>query len=204
MAGLIVTTAGEALLARVQVGECGMNLTSFVTGSGTWTPPEQEHIKDATALKHQEQQVTFSEKKAVENAVTWKAVVTNELITTTYYITEVGTYAAPVEDGVVGTPILYSIKILESPEPMNKYEGTVQSRQFNGSLVVSSDADVTVTTTGAFALASDLQEEIEARQELEKMIESNHYYASIADESGNVIVDDDNNIIAGDWRYKVM
>ena len=35
------------------------------------------------------------------------------------------------------------------------------------------------------------------------MIDSNHFYASIADEDGDIIIDDDGEVIAGDWRYNI-
>lgn len=36
-----------------------------------------------------------------------------------------------------------------------------------------------------------------------QMINTNHYYASIADEDGDILVDEDDNEIVGDWSYNI-
>lgn len=48
--------------------------------------------------------------------------------------------------------------------------------------------------------ADSIDEEFEKIKEL---LVANHFYAPIADENGNRIVDENDNEITGDWRFKI-
>ena len=68
----------------------------------------------------------------------------------------------------------------------------------------TNDLEIQVDMTGAFALALDLQAEIEKRQQLEYMLISGNVKAEVTDTDGNILTDSDGNILEAKWKLAVV
>ncbi len=102
----ILTSAGIALLAKVQADEDTIEFTSFVTGDGYYG--DGEALTGRTALKKQRQSFPINSKEVInDSTVLITCVVTNKDLKAGYYIKEVGIYAK--EKNSKSEPVLYSI-----------------------------------------------------------------------------------------------
>lgn len=193
-----VTDAGRRAIQKAIDTSYPLVFTAIRTGSGIYS--ESEDVSGMTALKSQKNTYTISSREDDGQGITLGVVFVNydgsqTIVSETYNVNEIGIVCT-----VNGEEFLYAVAAVpaDGGREMPAYTGDNLTQIVQQWYVtVSNQLDIEVDVTGAFALTSDLDK-------LKAMISSNHYYASIADESGNVIVDDDNNIIAGDWRYKVI
>lgn len=102
----VLTSAGIALLAKVQADEDTIVFTSFVTGDGYYG--DGEALTGRTALKKQRQSFPINSKEVInDSTVLITCVVTNKDLKAGYYIKEVGIYAKPKNSK--SEPVLYSI-----------------------------------------------------------------------------------------------
>lgn len=193
-----VTDAGRAAIQKAIDTSYPLVFTEFRTGNGIYS--ESEEVTGMTALKRQKNSYLISSREDDGQGITLGAVLTNydgsqAVVSETYNVNEVGIICT-----VNGEEYLYAVAAVpaDGGQELPAYTGDNLTQIVQQWYVaLSNNLNIEVQTTGAFALAQDLEK-------LESMISSNHYYASITDEDGNVIVDDDNNMIAGDWRYKVI
>ena len=105
----VLTTKGIALLAKAQAGRCSINLTTAVSGIGTYTAGED--LASRTALKNKMQEFSINT-VVVQNRtnVYVKFIITNypdaqHALATGYYVREIGLYATDPDEG----EILYAI-----------------------------------------------------------------------------------------------
>lgn len=105
----ILTKQGLELLARVQIGETGMQFTKAVTGDGTYT--EDDKIAFMTQLKSPKQEFGLNKITIINDAtVKVKIVITNapegkKPLKHGYHVSEVGLYAKDDDNN----EILYAI-----------------------------------------------------------------------------------------------
>ena len=166
----IITTAGAALLARVEAGQAAMEITRVVVGEGIYTPEEREpgSLKDRTALKIQRGSFTPSHVDIVsEDSIRIRALVSNvdpvtgdPLVTIGYFFNELGVYAKE-RDGASTTECLYCIAITsgDTGDYMPPYEGGGAAQIIQDVyLTVGNAATTYVDIAGAAFLATDGQQ----------------------------------------------
>lgn len=149
----VITSAGSAL---INSGD-PINITSIKTGSGTYTAGED--IASRTALKIEQDSYTPSSVSVDGSVRTVSGIVSNydpvtetAIVTTTYTITELGLFAT-----VGGTEILFAIAISYTGAVMPAYTGSNKSEMvISWVMSLSSTQQITVTSAGAAALATDL------------------------------------------------
>ncbi len=155
----VMTSAGLNLLSRAFAGEITLEFVKLAAGSGTYTDSEKlpEALREATGLKAQKQQSTFSGKSVINsNTIALKSLLSNEQLTEGYYITEIGLYAkaAGADDG---TAILYSIAVAEIADYMPEYNGSSPAQIIQEYYATVNDsAQITISVQGAVALAEDI------------------------------------------------
>lgn len=167
----IMTDSGAALLTRAQAGACKMEFTRIAVGDGIYTEEEKEPgiLQQQNELKSPRNAYVLSDIR-VSNTYSVKvtALISNQdpatgeaLITSGYYINEMGLYAREA-DNEAAPEILYSIAVVSSTtgDFMPPYNGfnPVQIIQ-DYYATVNNSADVTIQVgNGAVALAEDLLE----------------------------------------------
>lgn len=167
----IMTDSGAALLTRAQAGACKMEFTRIAVGDGIYTEKEKvpgilqqqnelKSLRNAYALSDISVNNTYSVK--VTALISNQDPVTGEaLITSGYYINEMGLYAREA-DNEAAPEVLYSIAVVsgETGDFIPPYNGfnPVQIIQ-DYYATVNNSADVTLLVgSGAVALAEDLLE----------------------------------------------
>lgn len=193
-----VTDAGREAIQRAIDTSYPLVFTRFKTGCGIYS--ESEDVTGMTSLKDEKNSYPISSREDEGAGTTLGAVLTNydgsqAVVTEDYNVNEVGIICT-----VNGEEFLYAVAAVPA-------DGGYKMPAYNGDnltqivqqwyIAITNDLTIEVETTGAFALTQDLEK-------LADMIKANHYIASITDDDGTVIVDDDSNEIAGDWRYQVM
>ncbi|MDO4285163.1 MAG: hypothetical protein Q4C60_07475 [Eubacteriales bacterium] len=156
----VLTAQGNDLLTSAVAGR-QIEFTRLVTGSGVFTDDEKERssLEKMTALKAQRQEFTFSTwEKQSETSVLLTALITNRELSESYKMTEIGIYGREVG---ADTDILCSIAVTENMDVTDTfpaYNGLRETQIIQDYYItVSADADVTVNTQGAAALAEDLE-----------------------------------------------
>ena len=156
----IMTNAGVALLAASMAGDSKIKFTKLVTGSGEYEEDEKErgNLQGLTSLKEQKQEFAFSSiTMPTDTCVKLIAIVSNEELTSGYYVNEVGIYAMD-ELNPDNEPILYSIAVANVADYLPPYNGltpsTITQEYF---ATVDNALEVSIQTgMGAYALAEDL------------------------------------------------
>ena len=149
-----VTTAGRALLAKVQAGEQSMVFTKCEIGSGTYT--DGEDITSCTALKETQQTYGISGAEHVSADTSQITVIaSNASVTTGFTITEVGIFA---KDG--DSEILYALMVVypdQGDYMAPNDSGNPSSILYRCMIAVGNASSVTVQNTEtAYAAAEDL------------------------------------------------
>lgn len=170
----VTTTAGLELLNKHLVGNANIKFVSMVIGSGTYEIAEKttEALLECVALKNIKKTIPFSNKEVVYgedgDLVKLSALVTNEDVTESFYITEIGIMAQDISNDD-SDPILFSISIANMADPLPKYNGkTVNQIIEEYCIKVSNAYGMTIKIgQGAAALADDLvAEKIERKKEI--------------------------------------
>lgn len=156
----VLTGKGNELLTTAVAGR-KIIFTRLVTGSGFYTEEEKARaaLEQRTALKQQKQEFTFSSyEKVSQTSVLLTALITNRELTESYKMTEVGIYGKEVDSE---EDFLCSISVttsLEESDTFPAFNGLRESQIIQDYYITISDtAEVTVKTTGAPALAVDLE-----------------------------------------------
>lgn len=163
----VMTNGGAALLTRAQAGEIKIHFTRMVTGNGSYTAEEKTlaKLQQATKLKSQKNSYTFSDVDVFSDySVKGTALITNQdpvtkqiLVTSGYYINEMGIYAKP--DGASDSEeVLYSIAITAGTNgdfmpPYNGYNPAQITQDYF--VTVNNSLEVTINTAGAALLVED-------------------------------------------------
>lgn len=163
----VMTNAGAALLTRAQAGEIKIEFTRIVTGNGSYTAAEKTlaKLQQATKLKSQKNSYTLSDVDIFSDySVKVTALITNQdpvtletLVTSGYYINEMGLYAKP-SGGKDSEEVLYSIVVTAGTNgdfmpPYNGYNPAQITQDYYAT--VNNSAEVTINTAGAALLAED-------------------------------------------------
>lgn len=149
----VITDGGAALLNSGDP----INITSVKTGSGTYT--SSEDIKSRTALKSTQYSYTPSSVSVDGATRSIDALLSNydpdtetAIVTSDYTLTEVGLFAT-----VNGADVLFAIGISYDGSEVPAFTGQNKSEIIvNWDMAVSGTDAITITATGAPALATDL------------------------------------------------
>lgn len=163
----VMTNSGAALLTRAQAGEIKIEFTRIATGNGSYTADEKTlaKLQQATKLKSQKNSYTLSDVDIFSDySVKVTALITNQdpvtketLVTSGYYINEMGLYAKP-SGGKDSEEILYSIVVTAGTNgdfmpPYNGYNPAQITQDYYAT--VNNSAEVTINTAGAALLVED-------------------------------------------------
>lgn len=149
----VITDGGAALLNSGDP----INITSVKTGSGTYT--SSEDIKSRTALKSTQYSYTPSS-VTVDGATrsidallsNYDPVTEQAIVTSDYTLTEVGLFAT-----VNGADVLFAIAVSYNGTAVPAYTGQNKSEIIvSWDMALSGTDNITVTASGAVALAIDL------------------------------------------------
>lgn len=97
-----LTRKGQELIAKAQAGRTSINFTKFGTGSGLWGADED--LEYAAELKQPRQEFSFSDisiPSGNSSTVVVTINITNEELTTLYYLNEAAIYANDPEVGEI-------------------------------------------------------------------------------------------------------
>lgn len=149
----VITDGGAALLNSGDP----INITSVKTGSGTYT--SSEDIKSRTALKSTQYSYTPSSVTVDGATRSIDALLSNydpdtetAIVTSDYTLTEVGLFAT-----VNGADVLFAIGVSYDGSEVPAFTGQNKSEIIvNWDMAVSGTDAITITATGAPALATDL------------------------------------------------
>lgn len=200
-----ITDAGHAAIQAALDGNYPLIFTSIKTGNGSYT--EGEDVTGMTALKSLKNTYAIGSKETDETGVTLGAVLVNydgeeTIVATSYKINEIGLFCT-----VNGTEYLYAVAAVpdNGGREMPGYDTTNLTQIVQTWFVAyTNDLEIQVDMAGAFALALDLQAEIEKRQQLEYMLISGNVKAEVTDTDGNILTDSDGNILEAKWKLAVV
>lgn len=169
----VLTKKGNDLLVTAAAGK-QIIFTRLVTGCGIYTEEEKQRaaLEQAEGLKEQRQQFPFSKyEKASETSVLLTALITNKELTEGYKITEIGVYGKEVgseEDFLCSIAVTRSMEETDSFPPYNGLRECQIIQDYY--ITISPDAEVTVNTQGAAALAEDLEKLREEMQAIPRVL----------------------------------
>lgn len=165
----VMTTEGEALLAKATVGQCKIEYVCMAVGNGVYSDTEKtpEELKERKALKLKKNEYSFSGIQLENrNCVLLTALITNQdsvtmqsLVPEGYYINEIGIYAK--EQGAEdSTAILYSVAVTAGVNgngdfmpPYNGYNRAEITQNYF--ITVNNSSDIVVQMKGAALLVED-------------------------------------------------
>jgi hypothetical protein len=163
----VMTNAGAKLLTRAQAGEIKIEFTRIATGDGTYTAAEKtlSSLQQRTALKALKNSYALSDVDIFsDHSVKVTALITNQdpvtkktLVTSGYYINEMGLFAKP-QGGKDSDEVLYSITTTAGDNgdfmpPYNGYNPAQITQDYYAT--VDNSAAVTINTAGAALLVED-------------------------------------------------
>lgn len=154
----IITATGESLIARSIVGEIQLTITKAKTSDYKY--PGSTDFKALTDMQGIKQTILFPETKVLENdVIQTRTLFSNEEISTTYYIQNIGLYAM---DGT--EEVLFCIVTAETPDEMPQYNGVASTSYIYNIQNVVQDAaqlNITVNPSGT-ATIQDVLERVDA------------------------------------------
>lgn len=190
----VLTIKGNEILINAAAGK-QIEFTRMVTGCGIYTEEEKKrsYLETAAALKDQRQQFGISWKEmASEKCVKLTALITNKELSEGYKMTEIGVYARQVgmeEEFLCSIAVTKSLEETDSFPPYNGFRECEIAQDYY--ITISPDAEVTVKTQGAAALADDLiklQGKVDAIPKFvfgpEDMVIENNTILFVTDEGG--------------------
>lgn len=129
--GGILTTKGKALAAKVEAGTCKLTLTKLKVGDGS--PTELEALTDLASPK---QNIGISNIVASDDGTCdVEGVLTNEDLTSGYYLRELGLFATDPDDG----EILYAVTTDNNPDYLQaNSSATALSMAIHMTIVITS------------------------------------------------------------------
>lgn len=143
-----LTNKGIDLFAELLQGSGEMEFRYLVAGSGSYAEGEssEEYIRGMGSLKEERQRVPFtSVKKMDDGMVSLKADLSNQGLTESYLMTEVGIYA-----GIAGSEesVLYCVTTPESPDYMPDFSaGRLYNVVFRTLISIGDAEEITVVYT---------------------------------------------------------
>lgn len=163
----VLTNAGAKLLTQAQAGEVKIEITRIAIGNGTYSSAEKtiSSLQERTSLKSLKNSYSLSDIDIYSDySVKVTALLTNQdpvtletLVTSGYYINEMGLYAKP-SGGDDDTEVLYSIVVTSGDvgDFMPPYNG-VNPAQITQDYIctVNNSAEVTINYSGAALLVED-------------------------------------------------
>ncbi len=168
----VITEAGIALSTDILTGD-RLEFTKLVTGAGTYTEKEliRTNLQKATSLRDKRQEFNFGIiKKATDNCVLLKTVITNRDLTESYRMSEIGIYAK--KKGEEGDGILYSISIATEADYFPLYNGMFTVDIIDEHYVTVSDATsvtIQIDSNSTVMLEDFLKFQDEVYQEFNKI-----------------------------------
>lgn len=154
----IITNAGESLIARAIVGEIQLEITKAKTSDYKY--PGGTDFKALTDMQGVKQVMTFPETKVLSgDMIQTRTLFSNEEISTTYYIQNIGLYAM---DGT--QEVLFCIVTSVTPDEMPQYNGVASTAYIYNIQSVVQDAEtihITVNPSGT-ATVQDVLERVDA------------------------------------------
>ena len=153
-----LTRLGIALITKANAGQCQIEFTKVQAGDGTWAAGS---LQNAAALKSKKQEFGVSSvKKVNDSTVALLGVLSNQALTTGYYVKEYGIFAR--EKNNASTEVLYAIITAQDGKedympPFNSI--SPQIIEMETYVSVANADSVTITLgTGAIASAADLNQ----------------------------------------------
>lgn len=163
----VMTNKGAALLTKAQAGQCKIEFVKIVVGNGSYTEAEKTlaALQARTALKSPRNEYTLSDIYVFsDHSVKVTALITNQdpvtkrtLVTSGYYINEMGLYAK--EQGAAdSTAILYSVTTTAGTNgdfmpPYNGYNPAQITQDYYAT--VNNSLEVKINSAGAALLVED-------------------------------------------------
>ena len=156
-----ITDLGRELISRAELGEISLEIAEIRAGNGIYSA--HESINGLTALKSEKNTYPVSAATVTETGLLLSAVISNvngsgqAIVTESYRVNEIGVFVESSEGG----KYLYMIAVEDNNEgnmiPAFNGENAVDFIE-KFSLTVSNTAHVTVSMTGAYALADDVED----------------------------------------------
>lgn len=171
---LTLTTAGQALISKVQAGECKIVWTKAQIGSGAW----DSGLTAATTLKSPKQTVDITSVAASgESTIQVRVVFSNEDMAAPFALRELGIFARGDTDPG-DSDVLVGIMAFDNTAEIPAYNGSFALRQvFNLNFVLSISSVVTVEPTSALATTKDISAEAVRAQAAEAQLQNLHKHA---------------------------
>lgn len=171
---LTLTTAGQALIARVQAGACKIKWTKAQIGSGAWNG----NLTAATALKNPEQTVNITSVTAQSaSTIQVRVVFSNEDMATPFALRELGIFARGDTDPG-DSDVLVGIMAFDNTAEIPAYNGSFALRQvFNLGFAISIASVATVELSSALATVKDISTEAGRAQAAEAGLQNLHKHA---------------------------
>ncbi|MBE5991092.1 MAG: hypothetical protein E7247_01700 [Paenibacillaceae bacterium] len=154
----VLTTAGEKLIARALAGEIKLNITEAKTSDYVYSVSTD--FKSLTDMQEIRQTIRKPETTVIkETMIQTRVLLSNEEITSTYYIHNIGLYAT---DGT--EEVLFCIVTAETPDEMPRYNGVASTSYiYNIQNVVEDAGEISITVNSAgVATIQDVRERVEA------------------------------------------
>lgn len=151
-----LTRLGIALITKANAGQCQIEFTKVQAGDGTWAAGS---LQNASALKAKKQEFGISSvKKVNDSTVSLLGVLSNQNLTTGYYVKEYGIFAREKDNA--STEVLYAIITAEDGKedympPFNSISPQIIEMETYVS-VANADSVTITLSTGAIASADDL------------------------------------------------
>jgi hypothetical protein len=171
---LTLTTAGQALISKVQAGACKIKWTKAQIGSGVW----DSDLKAATALKSPKQSVDITSVAASgESTIQVRVVFSNEDMAAPFALRELGIFARGDTDPG-DSDVLVGIMAFDNTAEIPAYNGSFALRQvFNLGFAISIASVATVELSSALATVKDISTEAVRAQAAEAGLQNLHKHA---------------------------
>lgn len=150
---MTVTNKGLALQAK-QVTGSTISFTRVVTGTAVTS---LVHLKELTSISNIKQTVPVSSITVSDNTFTIKALLTNNGLSSSYDLSQIGFYATDPDDG----EILYAVAQISEPKEMPKASDSPgYSIEFYFKFDKSQETNVTVEIDPAGFVTVEIAEDI--------------------------------------------
>ncbi|WP_260246025.1 pyocin knob domain-containing protein [Levilactobacillus brevis] len=177
----ILTTAGKALIDKVNSGQAKISFSKIVFSSMDNSQLSDMQVKALTAIAPQEVVVSSPETTLDTNSgeTRIRATGTNEKLADGVYVKTYGVFAK--DD--TGSEILYGVTVSPNPNYFPAYDGvTPQAVTYSYKTVIQETSNITMTNSNdVYASQEDLTESlqpyaktVDVNQQLDKKVTDNH------------------------------